>query len=187
MAKKTQVTETETIIEEGKKRKGLKAFFDRFSNKATIWTGSPYAFITAFIAVIAWAATGPIFKYSDTWQLVINTSTTIITFLMVFLIQQSQNKDTVALQLKLDELISANDLASNRLVDVEELNEEDLKKLKKFYSTLRGNIKHEKEIHESHSIDQVKNEEGNIKVTTKEEIKVKRDNTKTKAKEHKKK
>lgn len=162
MPAKKQVAKAKTIAENETKAAGFKGFFDHFSNKAALWTGSPYAFIIALIAVVAWAISGPVFKYSDTWQLVINTSTTIVTFLMVFLIQQAQNKDTVALHLKLDELISANKFASNRLVDVEELNEEDLKKLKDFYVSLRGNIKGEKEIHESHSIDQA---EGTIKVT----------------------
>jgi low affinity Fe/Cu permease len=135
---------------------GIKLFFDTFSNKATKWTGSPFAFIIAFVAVIIWACTGPLFHYSDTWQLVINTSTTIITFLMVFLIQQSQNKDTVALHLKLDELLAANTSTSNRLIDVEDLNEDELEKLKDFYKTLRGNIEQEEEIHETHSIDEQK-------------------------------
>ncbi|HET8574450.1 MAG TPA: low affinity iron permease family protein [Edaphocola sp.] len=162
MSAKKQIVNTKTIAEKETKASGFKGFFDRFSNKAALWTGSPYAFIIALVAVISWAVSGPVFKYSDTWQLVINTSTTIITFLMVFLIQQAQNKDTIALHLKLDELISANKFASNRLVDVEELNEEELKKLKDFYVSLRGNIKSEKEIHESHSIDQA---EGTIKVT----------------------
>lgn len=136
--------------------KGLKIFFDTFSNKATRWTGSPSAFIIALAAVVIWAGTGPLFHYSDTWQLVINTSTTIITFLMVFLIQQSQNKDTVALHLKLDELLAANTSTSNRLVNVEDLNEDELGKLKEFYKTLRGNIEQEQEIHETHSIDEQK-------------------------------
>jgi low affinity Fe/Cu permease len=89
-------------------------------------TGSPAAFILAFLVIIAWGFMGPIFNYSDTWQLVINTGTTIITFLMVFIIQQSQNKETTAIQLKLNELIAASSHASNRLVDVEELSAEDL-------------------------------------------------------------
>jgi len=178
MSAKKQVVKAKTIAKEETKAAGFKGFFDRFSNKATLWTGSPYAFIIALIAVITWAITGPVFKYSDTWQLVINTSTTIVTFLMVFLIQQAQNKDTVALQLKLDELISANKFASNRLVDVEELDEEDLKKLKEFYVSLRGNIKGEQEIHESHYIDKVEGTMGAIKTT--QDIKMKRNISKTK-------
>ncbi len=89
--------------------------FDRFSTRITKVTGSPAAFIIALSMIVVWSISGPIFNYSDTWQLVINTSTTIITFLMVFLIQQSQNKDTVALQLKLNELIAATQGAATAL------------------------------------------------------------------------
>src|SRR4051812_46723617 len=92
--------------------------FDNFSNRVTKITGSSWAFIFAAIFVAVWAVSGPLFRFSDTWQLVINTATSIITFLMVFIIQQSQNKDTVALQLKLNELIAASTRASNRLIDI---------------------------------------------------------------------
>src|SRR6478752_10888903 len=98
------------------KKKGLSKFFDKFSSKVTKVTGKPIAFILACVIIIVWAITGPVFHFSDTWQLVINTGTTIITFLMVFVIQHSQNKDTVAIQLKLNELIAANRDASNRLI-----------------------------------------------------------------------
>jgi len=91
------------------------SFFERFSSKVTKVTGKPIAFILACVVILAWAVTGPIFSYSNTWQLVINTGTTIITFLMVFVIQQSQNKDTIALQIKLNELIAASATASNTL------------------------------------------------------------------------
>ena len=107
--------------------------FERFSSKVTKATGKPIAFILAILVIVGWAVIGPIFKYSDTWQLVINTSTTIITFLMVFVIQQSQNKDTTAIQLKLNELIAASKNASNRLIDVEDLSAAELETLKKFY------------------------------------------------------
>jgi low affinity Fe/Cu permease len=93
------------------------------------WTGKPIAFLLALLAVIVWAATGPLFGYSDTWQLVINTSTTIVTFLMVFLIQNTQNRDTMAIQLKLSELIIAMSEAENRFATAEELSDEDLEKL----------------------------------------------------------
>src|SRR5881394_2723293 len=96
-----------------KNTKRLILFFDRFSSKVTKATGKPVAFIIVFL----WAVTGPIFNFSDTWQLVINTGTTIITFLMVFVIQQSQNKDTMAIHLKLNELIASDSAANNRLVD----------------------------------------------------------------------
>src|SRR6185503_18392121 len=100
-----------------------KRWFDRFSSAVTRATGSTQAFLIALGIVVLWGLTGPIFHFSDTWQLVINTGTTIVTFLMVFLIQQSQNKDTMAIQLKLNELIAASG-ASNRLIDVEDITED---------------------------------------------------------------
>lgn len=128
-------------------------FFERFANKITNWTGSSIAFIIAACIVIAWGISGPVFKYSETWQLVINTGTTIITFLMVFLIQKSQNKDSKAIQLKLNELIAANRLTSNRMVDIESLSENELDELHKFYGKLAELAKNEGDIHKSHSID----------------------------------
>lgn len=98
-----------------------KNLFERFANAATKFTGSSWAFIAATLVVILWAVSGPVFNYSETWQLVINTGTTIITFLMVFLIQKSQNKDSKAIQIKLNELIASNEKASNRIVDIEDL------------------------------------------------------------------
>jgi low affinity Fe/Cu permease len=111
-------------------------FFERFANASTKFTGSSPAFIIAVAIVIVWALTGPLFDYSETWQLVINTGTTIITFLMVFLIQKSQNKDSKAIQLKLNELIASHDKASNRMVDIEDLTEEELDQFHKFYALL---------------------------------------------------
>ncbi|AZB25087.1 hypothetical protein BAZ12_02270 [Elizabethkingia miricola] len=110
-----------------------KNLFDRFADWAVCFTGSAGAFVGSSILVIVWAITGPIFKYSDTWQMVINTGTTIITFLMVFLIQKAQNKDSKAIQIKLNELISANKEANNRLVDIEDLTEEELDRLHQQY------------------------------------------------------
>jgi len=136
-----------------KKGKLIK-IFDRFSNKITRATGSPVAFITAISIIIIWGITGPIFDYSDTWQLIINTGTTIITFLMVFVIQQSQNKDTMALHLKLNELIAATKTASNRLVDIEDLTEDELITIKKYYIKLAELSKEEKDIHATHSLDE---------------------------------
>src|SRR6478736_6248587 len=103
-----------------KKNNGL-SLFEKFAAQITRKTGSTGAFLIALLVVIVWIATGPIFNYSDTWQLVINTGTTIVTFLMVFVIQQSQNKDIAAIHLKLNELIACNRLASNKLVDVEHM------------------------------------------------------------------
>lgn len=104
--------------------------FTRFSNAVTRGTGSPWAFLTAFAIVLAWGATGPVFRFSDTWQLVINTGTTVVTFLMVFIIQHSQNKDTVALHVKIDELIRVHKAARNDLMGVEEKEEDEIRELK---------------------------------------------------------
>ncbi|OJW80960.1 MAG: hypothetical protein BGO69_19960 [Bacteroidetes bacterium 46-16] len=136
-----------------KKHKVVK-MFDRFATKITYYSGRPLTFFTALLIVVIWAITGPVFKYSDTWQLVINTGTTIITFLMVFLIQQSQNKDTVAIHLKLNELIAATKTASNRLVSVEDLTEEELILLKNFYIKLAKLAQKDKDIFSTHSIDE---------------------------------
>jgi low affinity Fe/Cu permease len=137
-----------------KTKKSLALHFEKFSARVTRATGSSWAFIIAFTIIVIWAVTGPFFDYSNTWQLVINTGTTIITFLMVFVIQQSQNKDTRAVQLKLNELIASNANASNRLVDVEELSAEELEVLKKFYTKLSLLAKKESDIHQTHSIDE---------------------------------
>lgn len=139
-----------------KKSSQKKPLFERFAAKITKASGSPLSFILAILVVIIWAVTGPIFGYSDTWQLVINTGTTIITFLMVFVIQQSQNKDTTAIQLKLNELIAASPKASNRLVDIEDLSEQELETLKKFYIKLSDLAEKEDDIHKTHSIDEAK-------------------------------
>ena len=136
--------------------KELFKTFDRFSNKVTKATGSPIAFMIAVAVIILWALTGPIFKFSDTWQLVINTGTTIITFLMVFVIQQSQNKDTMALHLKLNELIAASKTASNRLIDAEDLGEEELTAIKNFYIELSKLSQKEKNIFATHSVDEAR-------------------------------
>ena len=131
-----------------------KNLFERFSGIITHATGRPAAFFSALAVVIIWGITGPLFGFSDTWQLVINTGTTIITFLMVFVIQQSQNKDTMAIQLKLNELIAATKTASNRLIDVEDLTEEELNALKKFYVKLSKLSETESDIFSTHSIDE---------------------------------
>ena len=104
-------------------------FFRKFSQKTSYLVGTPGAFILALTVVIVWAATGPLFHFSDTWQLVINTSTTIVTFLMVFLIQNTQSRDAKAMHLKLDEIIRALDDARDKLVDVEDAPDEEIKKL----------------------------------------------------------
>jgi low affinity Fe/Cu permease len=136
-----------------KRPKKKKGFFEKFSQWAVRATGSSAAFIVAVGIVVVWAATGPIFKYSETWQLVINTGTTIITFLMVFLIQKTQNKDSKAIHLKLNELIAANTGCSNRMVDIEDITEDELDQLHKFYAKLSELAKKDSDIHMSHSID----------------------------------
>jgi len=127
---------------------------EKFALRVTKITGSTSAFIAALLLVLVWAATGPFFHYSETWQLVINTGTTIITFLMVFLIQKAQNKDSLAIQLKLNELVAAHEFASNRLVDIENIPEEELKIIQKYYSRLSELAKHEVTLQQSHSIDE---------------------------------
>jgi len=108
-------------------------WFSKFAHETARLTGKPAAFIVATAVIVIWAITGPLFHYSDTWQLVINTSTTIVTFLMVFLIQNTQNRDTMALQIKLSELIIAVHGAHNRLATAEDLSEEELERLHKEY------------------------------------------------------
>lgn len=130
-----------------------QGFFEKFANWATHFTGSSPAFIGAVSIVLIWGLSGPIFNYSETWQLVINTGTTIITFLMVFLIQKSQNKDSKAIHLKLNELIAALEGTSNRMVDIEDLNEEELDQLHKFYARLAQLAKKDTDLLCSHSID----------------------------------
>jgi len=104
----------------------LASRFARFAQATALWTGHPYTFLLAVAVVVAWIVTGPIFDYSDTWQLVINTGTTIVTFLMVFLIQNTQNRDTLAVQLKLSELVLAMKGAENKFASIEDLSDEEL-------------------------------------------------------------
>jgi low affinity Fe/Cu permease len=140
---------------EKKKTKNRKpTFFELLSSKVTKLSGSSGAFILAIMAILIWLATGPIFHYSDTWQLVINTGTTIITFLMVFLIQRSQNKESLAVQVKLNELIASSELASNRLINVEDLTEDEIVTLRKYFSELSKMAEKEETMHKSHSIEE---------------------------------
>lgn len=131
-------------------------FFETFAAKVTKASGSTAMFATAFLIVIAWALCGPVFDYSETWQLVINTGTTIITFLMVFLIQKSQNKDSLAIQLKLNELVACSELASNRLIDIEDMTEKEMEVVKKYYAKLAELSKQSQNLHESHSLDEAR-------------------------------
>ncbi|RZJ99232.1 MAG: low affinity iron permease family protein [Flavobacterium sp.] len=151
-------------------RKKKDSFFERVATKITCWTGSSAAFLTAFAIILFWAISGPVFHFSDTWQLVINTGTTIVTFLMVFLIQKSQNKDGKAIQLKLNELIAASRHASNRMVDIEDLTEAELDFLHRYYEKLSDKAEEDEDIHKSHSIDAaVKQQEKKNRVIAKEQ------------------
>lgn len=132
----------------------VSGFFERFASKVVYATGSVWAFIIALSVIIIWAITGPIFGFSDTWQLVINTGTTIVTFLMVFVIQKSQNKESKSVQLKLNELIAANKAASNRLIVAEDLTEEELDVLHKYYCKLAEETKRRIGMKESHSVEE---------------------------------
>jgi len=139
---------------EQKREQSKKYSFETFASSVTRATGSTTAFLIALAMVLIWGLTGPAFDYSETWQMVINTGTTIITFLMVFLIQKSQNKDSLAIQLKLNELVAAHELASNRLVNVENMTEDELKVIHKYYSKLSDFTKKEETMQQSHSIDE---------------------------------
>ena len=127
---------------------------EKLAQAATQWTGSSWSFGLAATVIIVWAITGPLFRYSDAWQLVINTGTTIVTFLMVFLIQRSQNKESMAVQLKLNELVAAMKGASNRLIAVENLSEEDLELLKRHYASLVQIAKADPKLTGSHSVEE---------------------------------
>jgi low affinity Fe/Cu permease len=129
-------------------------FFEKLAGKATAAAGSTHAIIGAFLIVVIWAISAPFFHYSTSWQTIITTGTTIITFLMVFLIQKSQNKDSLAIQLKLNELLATHELASNRLVDVENMTEDELQIIKKYYGKINELSRVDGSIHESHSIEE---------------------------------
>lgn len=147
------MTETKHHPKKNQKRP-KKSAFETFATKATKATGSTGAFLLAVLTVVVWGVTGPIFDYSETWQLVINTGTTIITFLMVFLIQKAQNKDSLAIQLKLNELVASSEFASNRLVDVEEMTEAEMETIRKYYKYLSGLAQKEETLQCSHSIEE---------------------------------
>ena len=131
-----------------------RTWFTRLTKTTAHAVGRPVAFIVAAALVVVWALTGPLFGFSNTWQLVINTATTVVTFLMVFLIQRSQNKDSLAVQLKLNELVAAIEGASNRLISVEDLSEEDLKVLHEHYQKLTEMAEKDQKLTQSHSIEE---------------------------------
>jgi len=140
-----------------KQHRNIGQRFEALSEAVTRWTGSTAAFASAMGVIVVWGLLGPVFGYSDTWQLVINTGTTIVTFLMVFLIQRSQNKDALALHLKLNELVAALEGASNRLIEVEDLTEADLKVLRRHYRELARLAAEENDVGHSHSVEEARN------------------------------
>ena len=155
------------------KDKNLAGLFEEFASRVTKATGSTTAFACAFCIVLIWAVSGPFFFFFETWKLVINTGTTIVTFLMVFLIQKAQNKDSLAIQLKLNELVASHQNASNRLVDIESMTEEEMMIVHKYYQKLSELSKKEIKLQTSHSI-----EEAHQKHTLKNRKKAKKETPK---------
>lgn len=141
-------------------RNKVSELLEKFSHHATKATGTSVAFVLAVLVIIVWGITGPIFKYSDTWQLVINTGTTVVTFLMVFLIQRAQNKDALAIHLKLNEIVAALEGASNRLIDVEDLSEPEIDALHKYYKRLIELARKDDNLRHTHSIEEAATRHG---------------------------
>jgi low affinity Fe/Cu permease len=154
MKQNSQLSDNADLDTPKRSNNNLSRRFENISNFITRAAGRPATSLGSIMLVLIWAASGPFFDFSENWQLIINTSTTIITFLMVFVIQTSQNKDTIAVQIKLNELIAANKNASNRLIDVEDLTGAELELLKKFYVRLSQLAEKEKDLFSSHSIDE---------------------------------
>lgn len=134
-------------------RKNPKGF-ERFAARAIAAAGSSPAFGTACLVVVLWGATGPLFGFSQTWQIVINTLTTIVTFLMVFLLQQTQNKDSIAVHLKLNELLASHEFASNRVIAIEALSAEEMEVLRRFYTHLAELAEKEGGVKHTHTLDE---------------------------------
>lgn len=134
----------------------LDHLFTGFAKATSTFVGRPVTFILAVAVIVVWAVSGPVFGYSDTWQLVINTGTTVVTFLMVFLIQRTQNKDALALHLKLNELVAALEGASNRLIEVEDLSERELMVLRRHYQELAKLARKETDLGHSHSVEEAR-------------------------------
>ena len=143
-----------------KKRSKLSELLEKLSYQATRATGTSVAFVLALSTILLWAITGPIFHFSDTWQLVINTGTTIVTFLMVFLIQRAQNKDALAIHLKLNEIVAAMEGASNRLIDVEDLSEPEIDALRNYYKRLIELARQDDVLTMTHSIEEAASRHG---------------------------
>jgi low affinity Fe/Cu permease len=143
-----------TPVEPPAQRTGLTRRFERFAHTISRFTGSTAAFLIALGLIVLWIVLGPVFHYSSTWQLTVNTGTTVVTFLMVFLIQRSQNKEALAVQLKLNEVVAALQGASNRLVNVEDLDEGELEVLHSHYRSLAEMAERDSDIRQSHSLDE---------------------------------
>jgi low affinity Fe/Cu permease len=141
----------------GSQDRSLERQTDRVAAAVTEWAGSSWGFGLAAGTVVVWLISGPLFRWSDTWQLVINTGTTIVTFLMIFLVQRSQNRDGLAIQLKLNELVAAVQGASNRLIDVESLSAKELRTLHAHYQRLVEMAKDDEDMTASHSVDEAEN------------------------------
>jgi low affinity Fe/Cu permease len=137
-----------------RRRSSLGEALEGLAHRATEWTGGSWAFGVALAIILMWGITGPVFGFSDTWQLVINTGTTVVTFLMVFLIQRSQNKDSRAVHLKLNEIVAALHGASNRLINVEDLTETEIRLLHEHYQRLVTMAKRDVSLTESHSVEE---------------------------------
>lgn len=135
------------------------SFFGRLAESITKFSGSTVAFLSALGIVLVWAVTGPLFQYSENWQLVINTGTTIVTFLMVFLIQRAQNKDSLVLHLKLNELIAATQGASNRLINAQDFSEEEIRILHEFYCALAELAKKDNDLGKTHTVEEAEDNE----------------------------
>jgi low affinity Fe/Cu permease len=142
------VRETDTL------RGRLYVLFGEFSNRTAIIIGSPWAFIVAVVSIVVWAVSGPLFGFSDTWQLIVNTATTVVTFLIVFLIQHTQNKDARAIQLKLNEILAALEGASNRLINIEKLSDAELDHLQQQFEHLASRLRASGEASHAHSVEE---------------------------------
>lgn len=143
-----------------RRRNKFSELLEQFSHQATEASGTSLAFILAATVIVVWAITGPLFRFSDTWQLVINTGTTIVTFLMVFLIQRAQNKDSLAIHLKLNEIVAALEGASNRLIDVEDLGEPEIDVLRNYYKRLIELAREDDVLTTTHSIEEAATRHG---------------------------
>ena len=141
-------------------RNKVSELLEKFSHQATRATGTSMAFVLAVGVIVVWGITGPLFGFSDTWQLVINKGTTIVTFLMVFLIQRTQNKDSLAIHLKLNEIVAALEGASNRLIDVEDLSEPEIDALRNYYKRLIELAREDDVLTTTHSIEEAATRHG---------------------------